>query len=195
MLLGHVERVEQVPRVLDLVTVDDAIAEPDEDVLDLAADLRQEVKVTARRRLTWQGDVERLRRRRALLLLGREAALPLFHRGLELLAERVQRDAPLAVAHLAESELELALSPQEANARLVQLRLRLRGGDGCKRLALECVGVHGGDCSGFSLLMLLLSGDVGTVSPRPERWRNAALARRPGLEPGPRKPMRAGRHS
>ena len=28
VLLGHVERVEQVPRVLDLVTVDDAIAEP-----------------------------------------------------------------------------------------------------------------------------------------------------------------------
>src|SRR5438094_7771324 len=45
----HVERIEEVVGVLDLVAVDDLVAEADEDVLDLPADLRDQVIVAARR--------------------------------------------------------------------------------------------------------------------------------------------------
>ncbi len=43
----EVERVEVVARRLDLPAVDDRVAEPEEDVLDLAPDLRDEVEVPA----------------------------------------------------------------------------------------------------------------------------------------------------
>ena len=43
----EVERVEVVPRRLDLAAVDDRVAEPEEDVLDLAPDLGDEVELTA----------------------------------------------------------------------------------------------------------------------------------------------------
>ena len=46
----EVERVEVVARRLDLAAVDDRVAEAEEDVLDLAADLRDEVQLAARRR-------------------------------------------------------------------------------------------------------------------------------------------------
>ena len=44
----EVERVEVVARRLDLAAVDDAVAEAEEDVLDLAADLRDQVQPAAR---------------------------------------------------------------------------------------------------------------------------------------------------
>jgi hypothetical protein len=43
----EVEGVEVVPRRLDLPPVDDRVAEPEEDVLDLAPDLGDEVKLAA----------------------------------------------------------------------------------------------------------------------------------------------------
>ena len=39
----EVQRFEVVARRLDLTAVDDAVAEPEEDVLDLAPDLRDQV--------------------------------------------------------------------------------------------------------------------------------------------------------
>ena len=43
----EVERVEVVVRRLHLAAVDDLVAEPEEDVLDLAADLRDQVEMAA----------------------------------------------------------------------------------------------------------------------------------------------------
>ena len=43
----EVERVEVVARRLDLAAVHDRVAEPEEDVLDLAPDLRDEVELAA----------------------------------------------------------------------------------------------------------------------------------------------------
>ena len=58
--LRHVERVEEMPGVLDLVPVDDAVAEPQEDVLDLTADLRDEVVVATKDALPRQCHVDLL---------------------------------------------------------------------------------------------------------------------------------------
>jgi hypothetical protein len=44
-----VERVEVVPNGLDLATVHDLVAEAEEDVLHLAADLRQRMEMAAPR--------------------------------------------------------------------------------------------------------------------------------------------------
>ena len=48
MARREVEPVEVVVRRLDLAAVDDAVAEPEEDVLDLAADLGDQVEPAAR---------------------------------------------------------------------------------------------------------------------------------------------------
>ena len=44
----HVERVEEVVRRLDLAALDDLVAHPEEDVLDLAPHLRDHVQASAR---------------------------------------------------------------------------------------------------------------------------------------------------
>ena len=49
-----------MPRVLDLVAVDDLVAEAEEDVLELAPDLRDQVEVSARNLVAGEGDVEPL---------------------------------------------------------------------------------------------------------------------------------------
>ena len=45
-----VERVEVVPDGLDLTAVDDLVAEPEEDVLDLTPDLRERMEPAAAER-------------------------------------------------------------------------------------------------------------------------------------------------
>ena len=64
-------------------------------------------------------------------------------RALEALAERVQRHARLAVADLAERELQLALAAEELDAHLLDLVDRRGRLDGCECGVLECLGVHG----------------------------------------------------
>jgi hypothetical protein len=59
------ERVEVVVGGLDLATVDDAVAEPEEDVLDLPPDLRDQVQAPALVAGGGQGDVDPLPVRRA----------------------------------------------------------------------------------------------------------------------------------
>ena len=59
-----VERLEVVPVVLDLGTLGDPVAEPDEDVLELAPDLRDEVEVTVAATVPTDGEVDRSGRRR-----------------------------------------------------------------------------------------------------------------------------------
>jgi len=55
---------------------------------------------------------------------------------LDRLASRVERHAGLTVAHVAERELQVALAPEVADARLVELRERPGRGDGSERLVL-----------------------------------------------------------
>ena len=73
----------------------------------------------------------------------RELRLARVDRGLEPLAERVQRHAGLAVAHLAERELQLALAAEELDAYVLDLVDRRGRLDSCERGVLECLGVHG----------------------------------------------------
>ena len=56
----EVERVEVVARRLDLTAVDDRVPEPEEDVLELAPDLRDEVEMTASYRRAGHRDVDAL---------------------------------------------------------------------------------------------------------------------------------------
>jgi hypothetical protein len=64
-------------------------------------------------------------------------------RRLERLAERVQRHPGLAVANLAERELQLALPAEVLDANLLDLVDR-RGRLGSPKCGvLECLGVHG----------------------------------------------------
>ena len=60
MVVGRVERREVVVLELDLGALRDAEAEPDEDVLDLALDLRQEVGGASRHGVAGERDVDRL---------------------------------------------------------------------------------------------------------------------------------------
>ena len=87
----HVERVEEVPGVLHLVAVDDAVAEPEEDVPDLAPNLRDQVVVAAaRRRVTGKRDVDDLLSQRAVELGPAQLVLALRGEQLELFPERAR---------------------------------------------------------------------------------------------------------
>ena len=130
---GRPRRARRVPRVerelvevvldrLDLAVVADLVAEAEEGVLDLAASLRDRVQVAERELLAGQRDVDDLlgqacgRARRARARCARSAtALS------SALAERVQRHPRLAVAHPAQGLRELALAPEVADARLLEL--------------------------------------------------------------------------
>src|SRR5215210_8862447 len=118
--LRHVERVEVVVRGLDLSAVDDHVAQPEEDVLDLPPDLRDQVQVAAPGALTRQRDVDALLREAAVELGALERRLTSLDRLLDRLARRVQRLTGLAVPDRSKGLLELALPPQVANAELVQ---------------------------------------------------------------------------
>src|SRR5205085_11655021 len=106
----------------------------------------------------------------------------------EAFAERVQSHARLTVADVAERELELALAAEIAHAELVELVERRGRGDLGRRLLLERLRVHGGECIGFAFVHSRSSGSVaGTESPRLERTVSEALRAQspsPGFEPG-----------
>ena len=139
----EVERVEVVVRRLDLAAVDDRVAEPEEDVLELAPDLRDEVEVAAPDGVPGIVTSTLLLGQPAVELGALERLLPRVDRGLELLAQRVQRHPRLAVAHLAERELQLALAAEVLDADLLDLVDRRGRVGSCERGVLECLGVHG----------------------------------------------------
>ncbi len=139
----EVERVEVVPRRLDLAAVDDRVAEPEEDVLDLAPDLRDEVKMPAPDRGARHRDVDALLGEAPVELGTRDVRLPRVDRRLEPLPERVQRHARLAVANLAQRELQLALAAEELDTDVLDLLDRRGRLGSCERGVLECLGVHG----------------------------------------------------
>src|ERR1043166_9485762 len=102
-----VEGVEVVPDRLDLAAIDDLVTEPEEDVLHLAPDLRERMKTAAADPRPRQCDVERLVERGQLLALQR--GLAVVERGLEPLADGVERHPRLAVSYRPQSLLQVAL--------------------------------------------------------------------------------------
>ena len=151
MPVREAERVEVVARRLDLAAVDDLVAEAEEDVLDVAAHERRRMQRAARTELRRP---EQLGRQRHVDALGREPLLELGtrqillaggQRRLDGLAHGVQRHPGLAVAHLAERELQCTLTAEEADPDLGQRGERPRLGCRGQRLLLEVVGIHVGD--------------------------------------------------
>ena len=89
-------------------------------------------------------DVDALLGQPPVELGARELGLARVDRRLEPLAERVQRHPGLAVAHLAERQLELALPPEVLDAHAARSRrVDVAACDRCERVVLECLGVHG----------------------------------------------------
>src|SRR5437667_29194 len=101
-----VERVEVVPHRLDLACVDDLVAEPEVDVLDLAPKLRQGMETPAAELRARQSDVERCVQ--GDQLLPRERSVPSLESRLEALPHGVQRNPGLAVADVAKPDLQVA---------------------------------------------------------------------------------------
>src|SRR5688500_16658795 len=99
MARREVEAVEVVPRGLHLPAVDDRVSEPEEDVLELATDLRDQVEMPARERRPGHRDVDPLLRQAAVELCAGELCVPRLDRALEALAQRVERHPRLSVSH------------------------------------------------------------------------------------------------
>ena len=119
----EVERVEVVPGRLDLATVDDRVAEPEEDVLDLAADLRDQVQMArapsprpaaSRRpalpRGAGRGRHGQARSSRASIAVSRRSR------------SGVEGHTGLAVANVAQRLLERALAAQVLDAHRLDRR-------------------------------------------------------------------------
>ena len=139
----EVEPVEVVVRRLDLAAVHDRVPEAEEDVLDLATDLRDQVEVPPPDRRAGHGDVDALPGQAPVELGPRKLRLARVDRGLEPLAERVQRHSGLAVTNLAQGELELALPAEVLDPDVLDLVRRRGRLDSCEGCILECLGVHG----------------------------------------------------
>ena len=136
------QRVEVVPRRLDLPAVDDAVAEAEEDVLHLAAYLRNRVEVTARPAADRQRDVDALLGQTAVEVGAGELRLTRVERRLELLANGVQRHPRLAVADVSQRLLEGALATEKLDARSLNRIHRARRRRGGESFAFERLRVH-----------------------------------------------------
>ena len=147
----EVERLEVVPRRLDLTAVDDAVAEPEEDVLDLAADLRDQVEPPASVPAHGQRHVDALLGEPTVELGARERGGALVDRGLDPLAGGVEGHARLAVPHLAQRELERALPSEVLDPHRLDLVRARRRGDSRLRRPLQCLDVHRARVSGAGL--------------------------------------------
>ena len=179
MARREVERVEVVARRLDLAAVDDLVAEPEEDVLHLAPDLRDQVQPAARVPARGQRHVDPLGGQPLVQLGPGELGLAGVDRRLEPFAHGVQRHARLAVAHLPQGLLEGALATEILDPDLLD---RLGGRCGRRRGEpgpLEGVSIHGGERTSAS-------SACNTVSLAPGRaragtlpaWRSTTRSRR-----------------
>ena len=143
---GEGELVEVVLGGLDLAVVAHLVAEAEECVLDLAARLGDRVQVAERERVAGERHVDDVLGQRAVELDPLELRLAGRDRLLDRLARRVQGHARLAVAHLAERELEVARAAEVADAQLLELVGGRGGLDRAQGLALERLRVHARDC-------------------------------------------------
>ena len=131
---GEVERVEVVVHALDLGAFGDAVAEPEEHVLDLPAGARDQVQAADRRqRVGGQRHVDPVLREARVELGRRQGLLPACELRLELLTGLVRgfADGPaLLLGQLGDTAQEvgqLGLAAEEAHPHVLQL-LRARGG-------------------------------------------------------------------
>ena len=86
--------------------------------------------------------VDPLLRQPAIELRSFQLGLAGVDRRLDPLAERVERHPGLAVANVAERELQLALAPEILDADTFDLVRRGRGCNRLERRALECLVIH-----------------------------------------------------
>ncbi len=93
--------------------------------------------------------VDALLRDRAVELRPLELLLARRDSLFDRLAGGVQRHAGLAVAHLAQGELQRALPAEVVHPHVVERSGRRGGGDGGERFLSEGLGLHGGDCTRF----------------------------------------------
>ena len=130
VVVGRVERGEVVVVELDLGALGDAEAEPDEDVLDLALDLRQQVRRAARHGVAGQRHVDGVGAQGAVELGASRALAQPRVQPLELAAHAVQllaaRPAQLGRqrAELAQRERQRARAPERLDACILELRGR-----------------------------------------------------------------------
>ena len=143
MVVGRVQRREVVVLELDLGPLGDAIAEPDEDVLDRPLGLREQVGDAARDGQAGQRDVDGVLGEAPLELGRRELGLARGVLGLEPLAHAVQRRAAwAALARLerrdaAQRERHRRGAAEHGHARGLELVARLRVCEGAPPLLLE----------------------------------------------------------
>ena len=140
--LGVVERVEVVVDRLDLGAVEHAEAEAEEDVLDLAPGLRDEVVAPDRLgRVAGEGDVDAVLAEPAFELAGLELGMAGRDRLLELAAQLVGRLADTTallgrqVGDAAQQVGQLGLAPEPLHAHLLERAGGGGRGDGVARVA------------------------------------------------------------
>ena len=164
-MLFRSERVEVVARRLDLAAVDDLVAESEEDVLDVAPGLRRGVQRAApagphaAEHLGGERHVGAFRGELVVELGVADRGAAGIERLLDLLADRVQADPGLAVADLAELQLQRARATEPLDRGLLDVVRGLRALERGGRVADVRVGIpsHGGDC-------IRAFGDYTTVS-------------------------------
>src|SRR6266542_2860023 len=144
---GKRKPVEVVVRGLDLGTFDDLVAESQEDVFDLAPDLRDQMQVATRRPLAGQRDVDDLLGDATVELGALELGLAASDGLLEGRPHRVQRHAGLAIADVTKRQLERALAAEVANANGLELVERRGSGDRGQGLAFQRLCIHRADSS------------------------------------------------
>ncbi len=98
---------------------------------------RPERQILARER-----HVDHVLRQTAVEVCPAELLRPHVDRCLEPLSQRVQRHAGLAVAHLAQGELELALAAEELDADPLDVLGRRGGRNRSESVLFERLGVH-----------------------------------------------------
>src|SRR3954453_7611115 len=136
------ELVEVVVDRLDLAVVDDLVPEPEERVLDQTADVGRGMERPEPAFLARKSDVDALLPEAAIELGALERVPSRLDLGLEALADRVQEPSGFAVADVAQRLRELALTPQVADARVVQLGQGGRARNRACSLGFEGLRVH-----------------------------------------------------
>ena len=140
---GKFSAVEVVVGRLDLASVDDPVAEAEEDVLDLAADLRHEVQPATRRSAHRKRHVDPLLRQPRSSSARSSSARALGDGVLDPPLRLVQRAPGLGVPHLPQRERKRALPPQVLDPHGLDLVGRRRRGDRREGRTLERLDVHG----------------------------------------------------
>ena len=139
----EVEAVEVVVRRLDLAAVDNPVAEPEEDVLHLPPDLRDQVQAPPRIPADRERHVDALLGETAVQLLAFERLGTRGDCGLDAPLRLVQRPAGLRVPDLPQGERKRALPAQILDADELDLVARRRRGDRREGRTLERLDVHG----------------------------------------------------